>query len=90
MNDIDEWNRPEDMGLRREDREPVMVAVGSGLVALLLSAAIWALGQVNWSGDLAFLDAFDSRQGRLGAALCALGGVGGLLLSRAAFWNRLR
>ena len=87
-NEIDEWSRPEDMGLRREG-DTGMVAAGGGIVALLLGTAMWGLGSMNWAGELAFLQAFNSQQGRLGAALCAASGAAGLLVSRAAFWNRL-
>ena len=89
MNDIDEWGCPERLGLRREKSDRVLTAGRGGVVAILLGVGIWGLGAMAWSGDLAFLKAFDSAPGRAVAALCAASGVLGLLLSRAAFWNKL-
>jgi len=80
--DIEGWGSPEQLGLRLETSDRALTARRGGVVALILGVGMGALGAISWSGRWAFLGAFDSPQGRLGAVLCGAGGLAGLILSR--------
>ena len=86
--DIEEWGRPENLGLRREDfRSPAFVN-RVGMVALLLGFALWGAGAVAWPGELAFLGAIDSVPGRVGASLVVAGGALALVFARLGMDDR--
>ena len=86
--DIEEWGRPENLGLRREDfRSPAFVN-RVGTIALLLGFAMWGVGAVAWPGELAFLGAIVSIPGRIGASLVMASGALALVVARLGMDDR--
>jgi hypothetical protein len=86
--DIEEWGRPENLGLRREDfRSPAFVN-RVGTIALLLGFAMWGVGAVAWPRELAFLGAIDSTPGRIGASLVMASGALALVVARLGMDDR--
>jgi hypothetical protein len=89
VRDIEGWGGPERMGLRRELADRAVLARG-GIVAILLGAILFGLGELGTGGpELAFLQPLASSAGRWSALLCVGSGAIALLVSRARFWNRL-
>jgi len=88
MIDIEDWGRPENLGLRPEEDESLAVAKRGGIGALLLGAAVWTAGSVSGPGGLAFLAALDSPQGRIGAGLLIASGLLALVAARLHFGDR--
>ena len=88
MIDIEDWGRPENLGLRREEDGSLAVAKRGGVTALLLGAGVWMGGAIAWPGELAFLAALDSAQGRIGAALLVASGMLALVAARLRFGDQ--
>ena len=88
MIDIEDWGRPENLGLRREEDESLAVAKRGGIVALLLGAGVWTAGSIAGPDGLAVLAALDSPQGRVGAGLLIASGLLALVAARFHFGDR--
>ena len=85
MIDLDDWGRPENLGLRQEQEGTLAVARKGGVAAVLIGAAVWVAGAVVWPGELAFLASLDSLPGRIGAGLLLGGGALALVVARLRF-----
>ena len=85
MIDIEDWGRPENLGLRQEEDGALAVAKRGGITALLLGAGVWTAGSVAWPGQLGFLAALDSAQGRIGSGLLLASGLLALVVARLRF-----
>jgi len=85
MIDLEDWGRPENLGLRRERERTLAVAQRGGVAAVVLGAGLWAAGAVVWPGELAFLAALGSLPGRIGAGLLIAGGALALVVARRRF-----
>jgi len=88
MIDIEDWGRPENLGLRREEDESLTVAKRGGIGALLLGAAVWTAGSIAGPDGIPFLAVLDSPQGRLGAGLLIASGLLALVAARLHFGDR--
>jgi hypothetical protein len=85
MIDLEDWGRPENLGLRLEEDGSLAVAKRGGVAALLLGAGVWTAGSLAWSGELAFLESLGSLQGRIGSALLLASGLLALVAARLHF-----
>ena len=85
MIDLEDWGRPENLGLRQEKDGTRAVAKRGGIAALLLGAGLWTAPAIAWPGELAFMGALDSMQGRIGSGLLLAGGLLSLVIARLHF-----